>query len=100
VDRLKGIAAKLRRERPEVVEVRLFGSLGRGDQHGASDVDVLVLLRESTEPDLHRRILTYLPFFDLGRDVDVLVYSHTELQERMAVGDRFLSRVYGESILL
>ena len=98
--RLREIAARLRAERPEVAEVRLFGSLARGEQHGTSDIDVVVLLSESKESDWHRRILTYLPYFDLSRDTDVLVYTVAELEERLAAGDRFLRRIYEESISL
>ena len=40
--RLRQIASRLQKEHPEVAEVRLFGSLARGDQTGTSDVDILI----------------------------------------------------------
>ena len=100
LEQLRQIAALIRAERPEVAEVRLFGSLARGDQHGTSDVDVLLLLHASEETDWHRRILAYLPYFDIGRHADVLVYTTAEVEERLAAGDKFLQRIIAESIPL
>ncbi len=44
--RLEEITARIRRERPKVQEVLLFGSFARGDFTPGSDVDVAVLLNE------------------------------------------------------
>ena len=98
--RLRKIAARLRTEHPEVIEVRLFGSLARGDQTGTSDVDVLIVLDQSGEQDPHRRILTFLPYFDLTRGTDILVYTRTELTQRLSDQDRFIRRIWEESIPL
>jgi predicted nucleotidyltransferase len=65
-----------------VDQVRLFGSLARGDATGLSDVDILILLRRALESDPHRRILTFLPYFDLPRNTDLLVYTLAELEQR------------------
>jgi len=81
-----------------VIDVRLFGSLARGDYIGTSDVDVLILLQQSIETDPLRRILTFLPYFDLMRGTDLLVYTSAELEERLAAGDRFIQRIWSESI--
>ena len=64
---LRQIAGRISAEHPEVAEVRLFGSLARGDYTGTSDVDVLILLQHTAETDPLRRILTFLPYFDLRR---------------------------------
>jgi predicted nucleotidyltransferase len=90
----------LRRDHPEVDEVRLFGSLARGDQTGTSDVDVLILLRETDEKDPHRRIMTFLPYFKLDRGADLLVCTRAEVDRRLSEEDRFLVRVWSESVPL
>ena len=95
--RLTQIAVRLRADRPEVVEVRVFGSLARSDQTGASDADVLLILQDTPESDPHRRILTYLPYFDLTLGTDLLVYTRAELNRRLAAQDPFVRRIWAES---
>jgi predicted nucleotidyltransferase len=97
---LRRIVGTIRAEHPEVAEVRLFGSLARGDYTGTSDVDVLILLDHTSEDDPLQRILTFIPYFDLGRCVDVLVYSRPELEGRLAEKDRFMQRIWSESMPL
>jgi predicted nucleotidyltransferase len=97
--RLRQIATRLQAEHPEVADVRLFGSLARGDQTGTSDVDILIVLHYASEADPHRRILNYLPYFDLSRGTDFLIYTRAEL-DRLIAGNRFLQQVCDESISL
>jgi predicted nucleotidyltransferase len=96
---LHEIAARIRTEHPEVEQVRLFGSLARGDATGISDVDVLILLRDSAEPDPLRRILTFLPHFDLDRASDLLVYTRAEFDRHLA-NSPFLRDIWNESVAL
>lgn len=97
---LRQACERLIRERVEVEEVRLFGSLARGDANAFSDADVLILLNEDTESDPVVRILRYLPFFDLARGVDLLVYTRAELQRALQEENPFLQQVWSESIRL
>ena len=78
---LRAIAAQIRRE-CDVEDVRIFGSLARGNATGTSDVDVLIIVRHSTEADMVRRILSFLPYFDLDRGTDLLVYTRAELEQQ------------------
>lgn len=98
--RLRDIAATIRTAHPEVEELRVFGSLARGDYTGTSDVDMLIVLRETAENDPHRRILTFLRYFDLDRGVDILVLTRAELDQQLAANNLFLKRVWKESIAL
>jgi predicted nucleotidyltransferase len=98
--RLRQAATRLQAEHPEVEQVRLFGSLARGDATGLSDIDILILLRHTSDSDPHRRILTFLPYFDLPRSTDVLVYTRSELERRLSERDRFAHRVWNESVPL
>ena len=97
---LRRIAGSIRADHPEVAEVRLFGSLARGDHTGTSDVDVLILLHHTGETDPLRRILTFLPYFNLARGTDLLVYTLAELEQRLLADNRFMQRVWSESIPL
>jgi len=97
ISRLEKMALRLIAEKPVVAEVRLFGSLARGDQTGTSDADVLVVLHSADSQDPHRRTLAYLPYFDMERGVDLLVLTRAELEQRLADQDGFIQIVLGES---
>ena len=98
--RLRETAQQVRAAQPEVAEIRLFGSLARGDATGVSDIDLLVVLDHSDENDPHRRILTYLPYFPFDRGVDLLVLTQEEIDRRLAAGDRWLAKAWAESLVL
>jgi predicted nucleotidyltransferase len=91
-------AGRVRTAHPEVAEVRLFGSLARGDATGLSDVDLLIVLSETGESDPHRRILRFLTYFAFDRGVDLLVLTRAEIERRLAEDDRWLKRVWTESV--
>lgn len=97
--RLGEIAARIRRERREGGPVRVLGSLARGDATDTSDAGVLIVLREQTEAEPHRRILTFLPNFDRDRGPDLLVHPRAELEQR-SVDNVCLQRVWRESMPL
>jgi len=97
LSRLREIARRIREEHPEVVDLRVFGSIARGDQVGTSDVDVLILLEGEDEMDPVERIRTFYPYFDLPIDVDLLIYTREELARRRARGDGSVERVWHES---
>jgi predicted nucleotidyltransferase len=73
---LREIVKQLYADYPEVVDVRVFGSIARGDQVGTSDVDVLPV------------------------GVDVLVYTREQLSRRLQAGDAFVERIWQESLAL
>jgi len=91
------IIRRIKTQHPEVVAVRLFGSLARGDYTATSDADLIIVLSHCMENDPHRRILTFLPYFDLRYGVDLLVYTQSEIESRLNEGDPFLQRVWQES---
>ncbi len=53
-NRLSKLSAELRAKLPYVREVRLFGSLARGEEHGLSDVDLLVLVERINRENFWR----------------------------------------------
>jgi uncharacterized protein len=87
-------ARSLARSHPEIEGVLLFGSIARGDATPSSDVDLLIVLRESDLPFLDR-IPRYTPAIPpLG--VDVLPYTRDELEKMRADGNRLLSTALAE----
>jgi len=60
--RLHAIAHRNGEEHGEVRQVRLFGSLARGDQVGASDADVLIVLHSDTKGNFLERIQRFYSY--------------------------------------
>lgn len=79
---------------PEVEEVVLFGSFIRGNAVPGSDVDLLLLLRDSSK-DFLDRIPQYLPTAVPG-GVDVFPYTRQELNRMVAEGNFFVQRAWKE----
>jgi len=95
---LRDLAEKLGAERPEVLEVRLFGSLARGERNPFADADLLVVL-ESSDVPYRNRLPLYKPS---GSPVpmDLTICTRVELERELAEGNRFLRRVLDESVTL
>jgi len=85
---------------PESLEVRLFGSLARGDATPRSDADLWILLRSSTQPFVDRGA-ALSRFFDVaGLGCDVLAYTESEWEELRRAGRRLVSVVDEEGMVL
>lgn len=97
--RLRQIAAQMCL-RPEVAEVRLFGSLARGDQTGTSDADILIVLQRQSKPDYTQQVRSYSRYFDLPIGVDLLLLTQAEITCRLQENEAWMQRVWQESLLL
>lgn len=95
---LRDIAAKISRERMDVVSIRLFGSLARGDHVGTSDADILIVLQGNRIDDPLDRIRSFYSYFRLPVPVDILVYSEAQIEERLQSGDPQFARLWKESV--
>ncbi len=94
----RGITARIVVRHALVTRILLFGSYARGDYGVRSDLDLLIILRES---DLPMRERTELFVADAGTyPTDMLVYTEREVQARLEAGDAFLSRALKESLQL
>jgi predicted nucleotidyltransferase len=98
VSSLRGLAVRLGTERPEILEIRLFGSLARGERNAFADADVLILLEASDLP-YRERVPHYKPTA-IPVPMDLTVCTRAELERELAAGNRFLQRALHESILL
>ena len=77
--RIRQAARSLSREREEVVQVVLFGSVASGRAVPSSDADILVVVRDSDTPFLDRAALFRDYFSDIGVGVDLFVYTRQEV---------------------
>lgn len=83
--------------RPE--RVVLFGSRARGDAEAHSDVDLLVVA-DSIRPRYERAIPIYRAISDLPFELDVLVYTPTEVLEWTGVDQAFVTTALREGRVL
>jgi hypothetical protein len=95
---LRELAARLGAERPEILEIRLFGSLARGERNPFADADLLIVLQAS-ELVPRDRLPRYKPAA-VPMPMDLTICTRDELARELAAGNRFLQRVVVESIRL
>jgi predicted nucleotidyltransferase len=85
LDRLRERAQAVLARRPDVVEIRLFGSLARGEARPGSDADLFVVLRE---------------FSGVGIGCDVIAYTESEARALAKRRNAFARVVFEEGQLL
>jgi predicted nucleotidyltransferase len=100
IARLRERARALVASDPDVREVRLFGSLARGDAHPGSDADLFVVLRDGAAPFLDRIPALTRHFTGLGIGCDVIAYTESERTALVARGDAFARVVLDEGVVL
>lgn len=100
IDRLGALARRLIEDRPEALEVCLFGSLATGHATPGSDADILILLSAATKPFLDR-IGDYAGFFaGTGLGCDIFPYTLPELARERREGNAFIEAAWRESVTL
>lgn len=80
--------------RPEIEEIRVFGSLVAGTSVPGSDVDLLIVLSESEKAFLDR-IPAYLPGA-FPCPVDVFPYTRAEIARMTSEGNALIAAALGE----
>ena len=83
----------------EPQRVVLFGSHARGDAAKRSDVDILVVA-ESSRPRYERAVPIYRAIADVPVEVDVVVYTPTEVREWSRVSQAFVTTALREGRIL
>jgi predicted nucleotidyltransferase len=98
--RLRERARQVLERRPDVVEIRLFGSLARGDARPGSDADLFVVLRDGAAPPLERSADLAREFGGLGLGCDVIACTESEARTLAGRGGRFARAVFTEGLRL
>ncbi|OGG46319.1 MAG: hypothetical protein A3F84_27150 [Candidatus Handelsmanbacteria bacterium RIFCSPLOWO2_12_FULL_64_10] len=100
VGELRRTAQELVAGCPNVQEVRLFGSLAKGNYAPGSDADVLIVLREDERPLLDR-IPEFLRWFlKVSVPVEVFPYTCEEVERMRGRGVSFIKGIDREGIRL
>ncbi len=95
---LRQLAARLGSQHPEIARIIVFGSLVRGEAVPGSDVDLLLVLRESDRPFPERAGLYRPSGFPVG--LDIFAYTHDEVRRMLADGNWFLKHALEEGVTL
>jgi predicted nucleotidyltransferase len=82
--------------RPDVLEVRLFGSLARGQGRPGSDADLFVVVRDGAGPFLDRVAELAREFQGVGIGCELIAFTESELRAARARGDAFVRVVFDE----
>jgi predicted nucleotidyltransferase len=80
-------------------KVILFGSRARGEARPDSDFDVLVI-KESSEPRYRRSVPLYVALANVPAEVEVLVYTPSEVAEWSQVPQAFVTTALREGTTL
>ena len=97
---LRERAEALLAARPDVVEIRLFGSLARGGAAPGSDADLFVLIESTDLPFLERIPALLRHFSGLGIGCDIIAYTRAEYTEAKTRGDRLVTTIDEQSVVL
>ncbi len=99
-DALRQRAQALLDRRPDVLEVRLFGSLASAAAHPGSDADLFIVLRDGAVPFLERLSDMAREFAGVGIGCDVIAFTESESRALRARQDRFARAVFQEGCSL
>ncbi|HHB90827.1 MAG TPA: nucleotidyltransferase domain-containing protein [Anaerolineae bacterium] len=80
--------------------IYLFGSLSRAEATPDSDIDLLVIVSESSLPRHRREALAYQSLWGMTAPIDVIVMTREEFQRGQQVSTSLPSTVIREGILL
>ncbi len=81
ITKLREIARESLKEFPEIREIRLIGSLAKGEETGLSDIDMFLLVDNKEENPIER-MKPYFNFFSerIGLAIDMFVASPDEIE--------------------
>jgi predicted nucleotidyltransferase len=81
-------------------QIYLFGSAARGDSGPDSDYDLMVIVRDGTPQSLRDSGRAYKAIWRLGVSADVLVWTHSEFEDRLPLKASLPSTIAREGKLL
>ena len=94
INRLKEWACQIAEKHEEIVKIGYFGSYARDDYTPSSDLDVLIVVRESLKPP-HKRLLDYsIDHFPVG--CELFVFTEEELGRKKALNKGWMHTILKE----
>lgn len=98
---IKKIAEKIKEEeKGNILDIIIFGSIAKNNYTGTSDVDIVIILKES-DLNFIERIVKYRKYFDLDIGVDLFVYTFSEFEKMKRENNFFIKEIidFGISVL-
>ncbi len=98
---IKKISEKIKEEeKGNILDIIIFGSIAKNNYTGTSDVDIVIILKES-DLNFIERIIKYRKYFDLDIGVDVFVYTFSEFEKMKRENNFFIKEIidFGISVL-
>ena len=81
---------------PEIIQLGYFGSLAKGKWGFGSDLDLIVIIKDSSIP-FEKRPLAW-DFDTLPVTTDILIYTTKEWQDMRKNGGRFVDTIEKEAV--
>ncbi|MGH7818804.1 MAG: nucleotidyltransferase domain-containing protein [Candidatus Binatia bacterium] len=100
IARIRERARSLVERNVDVREVRLFGSLARGEAAPGSDADLFVVLRDGAPPFLERIPALAKHFRGVGIGCEIIAYTESERTALSERRNRFARAVLEDGMLL
>ena len=88
---------RIRKEYDHVKKILLFGSFLKGNYTPESDVDILIVVKYEDTPFMERRDLFSYFFEDIPFDINILVYTESELNNMLKKGNLFIKSILFEA---
>ncbi len=90
---LEKISCKIKITRGDVSKILLFGSFATLNYTPESDVDILIILKDSRKNFIERSD-EFIPYFrEIPFDVNILVYTEEEIKEMQNEENEFIKEV-------
>lgn len=79
---------------PKILAAFVFGSVAKGSDHAASDIDLMIISDQLTYGEIFAALEPAAK--SLGRPINPTVYSSAEFRTRMKKGNAFLTKVMAQ----
>ncbi len=81
-------------------QIFLFGSYAYGEPNEDSDLDLLVIISQSTQPRYRRASEAYRYLRGISMPTDVIVMTREEVDKKINVRSSLVNRIIHEGIIL
>ena len=97
IDALKRISRQIKLDNQSVKRIFLFGSFQKGNYTPGSDIDILITLYGTSIRFLERRDQFIDYFESIPLDVNLIVYTESEIQKMIKDQNLFILNVMNEA---
>lgn len=97
---LKRSTYAIKEKDPLVIKIFLFGSFTKGNFTPESDIDILIILKQTDRPFLQRRDQYFDFFKDIPFDCNILAYTEAEIKKMVQDNNLFIKNIIEEGLAL